>query len=97
MHGQERHDHAGHDAETPVQACGDPRLAKQIHDAQGQGAALLRAHGAFFKSWPLKVRDHSCINRLQRCTQEDAAENQRHKLSGNYGKPYEVLFVKDVR
>ena len=33
----------------------------------------------------------------QHCTQEDAAENQRHNLSGNYGKPYEVLFVKDVR
>jgi hypothetical protein len=28
---------------------------------------------------------------------EDAAENMRKKLQGNYGKPYEVLFVKDVR
>lgn len=31
------------------------------------------------------------------CAQEDAAENQRNTLSGNYGKPYEVLFVKDIR
>eukprot|EP01046_Picozoa_sp_COSAG06_P032393 COSAG06_NODE_3235_length_5637_cov_5.844890_2_plen_340_part_00 len=28
---------------------------------------------------------------------EDAADNMRKKLTGNYGKAYEVLFVKDVR
>ena len=39
------------------------------------------------------VSDAGCNS----CAQEDASENQRHTLSGNYGKPYEVLFVKDVR
>jgi hypothetical protein len=45
------------------------------------------------------MRYGRCKSHVDRniCAQEDAAENQRHKLTGNYGRPYEVLFVKDVR